>query len=286
MVHSRNGRVEIATLPLRATADVIMQNGHIGMTATDSKQRFSSRVADYVRYRPGYPAAILDLLRAERGLTPASVIADVGSGTGLLARLFLENGNELYGVEPNSEMRAAGEQWLQSYPRFHSIAAPAEATTLPDGSVDFVVAGQAFHWFEPPAARKEFARILRPRGSVAVVWNERRIETSALLRAYEEMLRRFSDDYAQVSAQYPEGRRMAEFFAPGKFSERTFPNEQLFDFKGLRGRLLSSSYSPPKDHPNHAPMLDELRQIFDAHNENGRVRIEYTTHIYYGGLSA
>lgn len=262
------------------------------MTFADSKQRFSSRVADYIRYRPGYPAAILDPLRDECGLAPQSGVADIGSGTGLLSRLFLDNGNVVYGVEPNSEMRAAGEQFLSSYPKFRSIAASAEATTLADASADFVVAGQAFHWFDPPAARTEFARILRPQGTcggsaggwVAVVWNERRVETSALLRAYEELLRKYSTDYAQVSAQYPEDERMADFFGPGELRHRTFPNEQLFDFRGLRGRLLSSSYSPLREHPNHLPMLDELQRIFDAHQENGRVRIEYTTHIYYGRL--
>jgi SAM-dependent methyltransferase len=257
-----------------------------GSSITDSKQRFSNRVADYVRYRPGYPRAILDTLREECGLTPESVIADVGSGTGLLSRLFLDNGNLVYGVEPNAEMRAAGEESLRGYAKFQSIAASAEATTVPGASVDFVVAGQAFHWFDPQAARTEFARILRSSGWVAVVWNERRIETSALLRDYEAMLRKYSPDYAQVSAKYPEDARMAEFFGPGGLRHRTFPNEQIFDFDGFRGRLLSSSYSPPKDHPHHEPILAELRRIFDAHNEDRRVRVEYTTHLYYGRLKS
>jgi SAM-dependent methyltransferase len=256
------------------------------MTTTDSKERFSSRVADYVRYRPSYPPGILVPLREECGLTADSVVADIGSGTGLLSRLFLDNGNTVYGVEPNAEMRAAGEEFLRDYPRFHSIAASAEGTTLPDASVDLVVAGQAFHWFDPEAAHREFARILHPGGYVAVAWNERRVESSALLRAYENLLRKYSPDYAEVSAKYPEALRMAEFFGPNRVRQRTFPNEQRFDFEGLRGRLLSSSYSPPKEHPNHAPMLAELRRIFDAHNENGRVRIEYTTHLYYGSLEA
>lgn len=254
------------------------------MAATDSKERFSSRVADYVRYRPGYPRAILGPLQAECGLTPESVVADIGSGTGLLARLFLENGNVVYGVEPNAEMRAAGEDYLRGFAKFRSIAGSAEATELPDESVDLTVVGQAFHWFDPVATRRDFLRILRPGGCVAVVWNERRVETSALLRAYEELLRKYSTDYAQVSAKYPEDERMAAFFAPGDFRRRVFANEQIFDFEGLRGRLLSSSYSPPKGHPNHEPMLVELRRIFDAYSEDGRARIEYTTHLYYGRL--
>jgi ubiquinone/menaquinone biosynthesis C-methylase UbiE len=183
-------------------------------------------------------------------------------------------------------MRTAGEEFLRDYPKFHSVGASAEETTLPTASVDFAVAGQAFHWFDPEAAHREFARILKSGGWVAVVWNERRIETSALLRAYEDLLRKHSPDYAEVSAKYPEALRMAEFFGPNKVRQQTFSNEQIFDFEGLRGRLLSSSYSPPTDHPNHGPMLAELRRIFDAHSKNGRVRIEYTTHLYYGRLQS
>ncbi len=155
------------------------------MLATDSKERFSNRVEDYVRYRPGYPRAVLDLLREECGFAPESVVADIGSGTGILTQMLLENGNVVYGVEPNAEMRAAGESLLQRYARFRSVAGSAEATTLPDASVDFVFVGQAFHWFEPKAARAEFERVLKPRGWVAVIWNERKKDATAFLREYE-----------------------------------------------------------------------------------------------------
>jgi SAM-dependent methyltransferase len=252
--------------------------------ASDPKQRFSNRVDDYVRYRPGYPSAILDVLREECGLRPESVVADIGSGTGLLAQMFLENGNLVYGVEPNAAMREAGEQLLEKYPHFCSVAGSAEATTLPGASVDFVVIGQAFHWFEPNATRAEFRRILRPGGWVAVFWNERMTDTTPFLREYERFLRRFGTDYEKVSETYPREQHMKKFFGPSKFEGRFFPNEQVFDFEGLRGRLLSSSYAPPAGHPNHEPMLAELKRLFDAHQQGGRVRIEYKTHMYYGQL--
>jgi len=243
-------------------------------------------VADYVRYRPGYPPGILELLRAECELTPESVIADVGSGTGILTKLFLENGNFVYGIEPNAAMREAGEEFLAGYPAFRSVAAPAEATTLPDASVDFAVAAQAFHWFDPPAARAEFARILRPGGWVVVIWNERKKDLGPFAEAYERLLRAYGTDYDKVSETYPEPERMAAFFGAGSFRHRAFLNEQLMDFDALRGRLLSSSYSPGPGHPNHAPMLAELRRIFDQHVDavSGRVRFEYLTHVYYGRL--
>jgi ubiquinone/menaquinone biosynthesis C-methylase UbiE len=254
--------------------------------ALDSRQRFSNRVGDYVRYRPGYPHAVLDVLREDCGLTPESVVADIGSGTGISARLFLEDGNLVYGVEPNAAMREAGEEFLRKYSRFRSVAGSAESTTLPDASVDFVVAGQAFHWFDANAARIEFMRVLKPGGWVAVIWNERKKDASPFLREYEAFLRTYGTDYDKVSEKYPENRKMAEFFGAGAFRQKSFENVQVFDFDGLRGRLLSSSYSPPKDHPNHVAMLAELKKLFDAHAADGKVRFEYDTHVYCGQLRA
>jgi SAM-dependent methyltransferase len=254
--------------------------------AADPKERFSNRVEDYVRYRPGYPRAILDLLREECGLAPESIVADIGSGTGLLTQLFLENGNLVYGVEPNAAMRQAGEAFLKNHARFRSVAGSAEATTLPGASVDFVLAGQAFHWFEPKAARAEFVRVLRPRGWVAVIWNERKKDDTAFLREYETFLRTFGTDYEKVSEKYPQDRPMRSFFGSGAGGKKSFANEQVFDCDGLRGRLLSSSYSPAQGHPQHEPMLAALQRLFRAHAQDDRVKFTYVTHVYYGQLEA
>jgi SAM-dependent methyltransferase len=251
---------------------------------TDSKQRFSNRVDDYVRYRPGYPAAILEVLRSDCALTPQSAIADIGSGTGLLAQLFLANGNRVFGVEPNADMRRAGEEFLREFTEFRSVPGSAEETTLPGASVDFVVAGQAFHWFNPQLARREFARILRQDGWVAVISNERKKDGTPFLRDYEILLRDFGTDYGEVDKKYPQGEKMEQFFGAGNFREANFPNEQVFDFAGLRGRLLSSSFTPVQGHPRHEPMLERLRQIFDAHARGGQVRFDYIARLFYGHL--
>ncbi len=247
----------------------------------NSTQRFSSRVDNYVKYRPGYPLAILDFLRTECGLTPDSVIADIGSGTGLLARLFLDSGNRVLGVEPNREMREAGERLLAHYPNFTSIAATAEETTLPDHCVDFVTAGQAFHWFDPVKAPIEFLRILRPRGCVGLIWNERLQNSAPFQIAYEQLLRTYGTDYAEVSHHALGLDDFRAFFHNDSFQTRSFSNVQVFDFEGLRGRLLSSSYAPEASHPNHEPMLRELRTIFDTHQVDGQITFEYNTEVHY-----
>lgn len=245
--------------------------------------RFNNRVADYVAYRPRYPGAVLELLRREAGLTPASVVADVGSGTGILSEMFLQNGNAVFGVEPNAAMRAAAEDLLRGYANFKSVDATAEATTLESASVDFITAGQAFHWFEPDGARREYKRILKSGGWVVLAWNVRRSDATPFLRGYEELLREFGTDYAQVNCEQLPEERVGEFFA-GDYRRASFDNFQVLDYEGLRGRLLSSSFVPLAGHPAYKPMLAALRRLFDSHQQGGRVTIEYDTRVYYGHL--
>jgi SAM-dependent methyltransferase len=256
------------------------------MSFADAKQRFSNRVADYVRYRPGYPSELIELLRGECGLRADHVVADVGSGTGILAKLFLENGNRVFGVEPNDEMRQAGEEFLSGYKNFSSVHGSSEATTLPASSVDFITAAQAFHWFEPAATRREFLAILKPHGWVVVMWNDRRISETAFGRAYEDLLVRYGIDYTRVKEAYPETYDMENMFGKGNFQRREVPNFQEFAFDGLAGRLRSSSYAPKQGHENYAPMMAALRELFDANEKSGRVRMDYTTQIYFGRLHA
>ena len=254
------------------------------MTFADAKQRFSTRVADYIRYRPSYPSELLDLLRSECALRSGHVIADIGSGTGFLSELFLKNGNRVYGVEPNREMRQAGEEYLASYDGFSSIEGSAEVTTLGDSSIDFVTAGQSFHWFEPDVARREFIRILKPNGWMVIAWNDRRMEEAPFTRAYELILERFGLDYKSVKDSYPEAERIRGFLPT--FSQRDLANDQTLDWDSLCGRLRSSSFTPPEGHPNYAPMIEELRKIFDVYQKNGQVRMDYFTRVYYGQMKA
>ena len=251
----------------------------------ESTKRFSSRVADYVKYRPSYPPQVVDVCRREMGLTPASIIADIGSGTGLSTELFLKNGNTVYAVEPNDDMRGAAEQLLASrYSNFRSVNGTAEATTLAAASVDFVIAAQAYHWFDKAAASREFKRILRPGGSIAIVWNDRKTDTSPLLAGYDQLLRTLGTDYKQVSKTTTSVEDLqATFGVP--FRRVAFPNEQRFDFEGLKGRAMSASYSPPPGHASHEPFIRGLRDLFDAHHRDGQVVFEYETEVFFGRLS-
>ena len=265
---------------------------------TDPTQRFANRVENYIKYRPGYPPAILDLLAAKCGLTSAATVADIGSGTGILTRLLLgfserrgdpssqerSVGPRVYGVEPNREMRAAGERLLAEFPNFTSLDGSAEATTLPDASVDIITAGQAFHWFDRRKSRVEFQRLLKPGGYVVLIWNDRNTTNRPFFRAYEELLLTYGTDYALVNHKNVDASLLGAFFGPAGFGSASYPNDQTFDFAGLKGRLLSSSYAPEVGHPRHAPMLATLQSLFDAFQSEGTVTFDYDTTVYYGQL--
>jgi SAM-dependent methyltransferase len=251
---------------------------------TDPKERFSNRVDDYVRYRPSYPGVAIDLLRRVANLGPSAVVADVGSGTGIFSALLLRTGARVIGIEPNAAMRAAAERMLSAEPRFESREGSAEATGLADTSVVLVTAAQAFHWFEPQRTRREFARILAPDGWAALVWNQRK--DTPFNRDYEAMLDRFAPDYANVRERDRAAEsRIRAFFAPSPVDFEVFDNAQCFDEVGLRGRLTSSSYAPPKGHPVHEPIMAELASIFRTHARDGHVVVSYETVVWYGHLT-
>ncbi len=250
-----------------------------------STERFGNRVEDYARWRPGYPAELFPWLMAECGLKPGDAAADIGCGTGLFTRELLLLGLRVHGVEPNGPMRQAGEHYLAEFAgAFASHDGTAEATGLPGAGLRLVTAAQAFHWFRPEPTRAEFARILAPGGHAALIWNVRR-EDTPFLQGYEALLRRHAPEYA--GSGVPAQGNLAvirPFFEPAGLVERSFPYAQLFDFEGLRGRLLSSSYAPPAGTPAHEPMLKDLERLFEAHQSQGRVSFDYDTRVFVGRL--
>jgi SAM-dependent methyltransferase len=254
------------------------------MPASNSTTRFSDRVENYARYRPGYPPEALQTLLSECELDPSHIIADIASGTGIWTRALLGNGNRVFAVEPNNDMRAAGERLLREFPNFTSVAGTAEDTSLPAQSLDFVTAAQAAHWFDRERARREFLRILKPGGWLVLLWNERVTDSTPFLRDYEQLLLEYGTDYQDVRHEHTTDE-ITQFFDPAPFQERVFEMLQEFDYAGIEGRLLSSSYAPRPEHPQYVPMLRELRSIFDAHSTQGRAIFEYKTRLYFGQLS-
>ncbi len=246
--------------------------------------RFSGKADVYARFRPGYPAELLRRLERERGFSPEAVVADVGSGTGKLTEVFLANGNRVFAVEPNSDMRAAAEGALSSDPRFSSIDGTAEATGLGPASVDVITAGQAFHWFDPERAGAEFRRILRPGGFVALIWNDHDTASSLFLREYDAFLQEHSrNGVRELGQRRPEAEVIRDFL-PVDYRVTEVPNSQEFDLEGLWGRYRSASYSLTDDDPRQAAARERLGEIFRRHQVDGRVVFPLRTVMHHGSF--
>lgn len=244
-------------------------------------QRFTETVDNYLKYRPSYPTALLKVLEEEGLLNAHSTVADIGSGTGFLTQLFLAKGHVTYGIEPNQAMREAGEEYLKEFPQFHSISGSAEQTSLPAESVDLVTAGTAFHWFEPVATQKEFRRILRSPGYVALIWNVRNLQ-DPLMQEYEALITRHGKDYLTSTAQKFDQTAGESFFAPYPLKTRSLPNQQAFDWEGLKGRLLSTSYALRPGDAGYENQMQDLETIFDRHQKSGLVEFRYDTKLHFG----
>lgn len=242
--------------------------------------RFSNRVTNYIKYRPGYPSEIIQYLTEKIGLNDDWVVADVGCGPGQSSRIFLDNGNRVYGIEPNPGMRAAAVEQLAEFPKFSVIDGTAEATNLADDTIDLVVAAQAFHWFDPQRTRAEFRRIMRPGGSIVLIWNERQLDTTPFLVEYEQLLLKYATDYAKVRHENVDDNKLKDFFQ-GEYGSAVFDNVQVFDLDGLTGRMFSASYMPSETDPQAPAMIDELTRLFAKYAREDRIEVFYDTRVYH-----
>ncbi|QEM12034.1 class I SAM-dependent methyltransferase [Mucilaginibacter rubeus] len=249
----------------------------------NSTTRFSNRVEDYVKYRPGYPAEIVKFLHDTYNLTQDKLIADIGAGTGISTALFLNKGYRVIAVEPNLEMREKAIELLGSYHGFIPKNGTAENTGIEDNTISAIIAGQAFHWFDAKKTRIEFKRILKPDGIVALIWNERKT-TSAFEQEYDELIIKHGNDYVKVDHRNIDTEDIEAFFTPEPVHLEIFTNKQVFDFEGLKGRLLSSSYMPTRDDAGYQPMINDLQALFHKFQHDGVIVINYDTKVYSGKL--
>jgi ubiquinone/menaquinone biosynthesis C-methylase UbiE len=247
----------------------------------DFTQRFTGRAESYSKYRPSYPIQILDIFEKEAKFDSTKVVADIGSGTGILSRLFLENGNKVFGVEPNDDMRRLAELNLEEFQKFESIKGTAENTGLEDESVDLIAVAQALHWFDPEKSWREFRRIAKHGCYLCVLYNDRKKDDpSGITHEYEEIIQKYARNKPKL--ERIEDDILSQFFKEWSFKKFSLPNKQILEFEGFLGRVSSASYMPRPSDLEFSAVERELKDVFDKHHKDSKITLSYDTNIFLG----
>ena len=247
---------------------------------TEPTERFSGLASIYAAGRPTYPDSAIDFIITKCQLKPGSVMADVGCGTGISSRLFAARNIQVLGIEPNDDMRKqAEEQSLETIdysPKY--VKGEAEATGLPDHSVDAVLAAQAFHWFRPPQAIAEFCRVLQYNGWIILIWNERH-EKDPFTGEYGHLIRTFPDTSKVEMQRRKAGAVLLSDSNVVNASLDWFQNTQDMDWHGFQQRAFSTSYAP-KDPQGRENLVEGLQKLFDKYQSDGKLIMHYETSVY------
>jgi SAM-dependent methyltransferase len=250
----------------------------------NSTQRFSDRVESYLAGRPRYPAEVVAHLENCGALPAGGVVADVGVGTGLSAEPFLAAGHRVIGIEPNAPMRAAGEEFLERFAGYRAQDGSADATGLAAGSVDLVLAAQAFHWFDPLAFRAESRRILRDGGWAALLWNDRDLSATPFLAGYEALMIEYGNDYQAIRYRHQGTEAIPLYFGGRTPAPVEFRHRRTMDWPTLAALAGSASYLPAPGQPRHAELMAALRALFDAEARAGTIDMRYVCRVHAAPL--
>lgn len=249
-----------------------------------SINRFTSRAANYDKYRPTYPETLVAFINEFIGLSNEQVVADFAAGTGIFTKLLAAHPNTVYVVEPNLEMLSLAKIRLDGFPNCIFVAGAAEKSPLAGESLDLITVAQAYHWLDPQKTRQEFRRILKPDGHVALIWNRRNTD-APFERGYEQLIQKYSTDYHLVNQRRLEDLDITSFFAPNIPAYRIFEHTDNLSLEQAIGRTQSYSYMPETGTPEMARVIAELTQLFDHTQANGWVKLSYQTRLFIGKLS-
>lgn len=253
-------------------------------TIMDNTEKFNQKADAYSFGRPTYAKTFIDWLYSEQGLNRQSIIADIGSGTGILSKQLLDKGSIIYAVEPNTDMRINAENKLKSFKNFRSVNGTAEHTTLENNCVDFITVAQAFHWFNVISFKKECYRILKPNGKVFLIWNTR--DSAADVNIQQGLIfKKYCPNFVGFSGGIKENDERICAFFENKFVRVEFDKPLLYDREKFIQRSLSSSYSLNKEDKNFNQFLQAINDFFDRYSINGVLTVPNNTVVYFGTVA-
>ena len=252
----------------------------------DTKNRFSNKDENYVKYRPHYPKELIEFMQQKGLIKKGYKIGDIGAGTGKFTELLLQYGYSVIAVEPNGPMLEACKKIYGHYNDLTCLNGSSEHTKLSDISVDLITTAQAFHWFKMDETKKEWMRILKPDRYVALIWNSRikGKNASSFQKEYENLVTKFGKGYTRMQKNFQVQEKINILFEKNGYKEFHTPYSQTFDFEELKGRLLSSSYTPQPEDEIYPEMIAALKDLFDKHQIEDQIQIDYDTELSYGKL--
>ncbi|MES9683018.1 class I SAM-dependent methyltransferase [Gottfriedia acidiceleris] len=245
-------------------------------------ENFSGKADRYSKFRPSYSNEYINYLLSENHLSKGSVIADIGSGTGILTKLLLEKKLTVFAIEPNDDMRGIAEKTLKEYDQYKSINATAENTSLKNNSVDLITVAQAFHWFDKEKFRLECKRILKENAKVSLVWDSKDV-LSPLMIELQEICKETCPKFKGFSGGIENTPDVTnQFFKNGIYETMVYRNDLEMDLEGFLGRNLSSSFSPLSGEKEFEPYRTALTNLFNKYGLNGKIVYPYITKSYLG----
>jgi len=251
--------------------------------ALDNTAKFTGMADLYAKARPDYAPAFIDWLFSDAGMKAGTVVADIGSGTGIFAKALLSRGSTVYCVEPNADMRHVAEQTLSGFPNFYSVNGTAENTTLAAHCAGFITVAQAFHWFDAVRFKAECARIIKPGGKTVLVWNSR-VGTSELVKENAAICEKYCASFKGFSGGLEHMEAVIGRFFDNRFETKRFANDLLFDKTKFVERSLSASYAPKKTDSGYTGYISELEELFERYAVEGMLTMPNETIAYLGGF--
>lgn len=241
---------------------------------------FTDRAENYLKGRPEYPAEFIEYLYNELGISKNDSIADIGSGTGKMSKLFLEKGNKVFCVEPNIDMRSLSNELLNHYKHYVSIAKPAEDTGIKSNVVDYIVCGNSYDYFDRNLAKPEFKRILKKTGKVIVTY-------------YGQQNEKVSEEIEELNSKYglkqtytipQKNRDFSDIFTKDKFIEKIFEHKFSESYEDFIAGCLSSSHAPKPNTENYNLYCDGLKKIFNNNKTNEKLELTFRLKCLIGNV--